>query len=74
MFSQATTFPPCQHSKWATCPGSAEPTGGGFGLGRVLRPGAFLDDSLFPVTRLAASVGNRDHPKLIVSIDIRVQL
>jgi hypothetical protein len=61
-------FRPCQYSKWATCPGSAELTGGGVGLGRVLQPGTFLDDSLFPVTRLAASVGNRHHPKVIGSL------
>jgi hypothetical protein len=47
-----------------------EPTGGGLGLGRVLQPGARLDDSLFPVTRLAASVGNRHHPKAIGLLDI----
>ena len=61
---------PCQYSKGETCPGSAEPTGGGLGLGRVLQPGALLDDSLFPVTRLAASVGNRHHPEVIGSVDI----
>ena len=63
-------FRPCQYSKWATCPGLAELMGGGLGLGRVIQPGAFLDDSLFPVTRLAASVGNRHHPKVIGSVDI----
>ena len=65
-----TAFPPCQCSKWATCPGSAEPTGGGFGLGRVLQPGALLDDSLFLVTGLAASAGNRHHLQVIGSVDV----
>ena len=37
--------------------------------GWVLQPGASFD-SLFPVTRLAASVGNRHHPKVIGSVDI----
>jgi hypothetical protein len=60
---------PCQ-SKGETCPGPAEPTDGGLGLGRVLQPGAFLDDSLFPVTRLAAFVGNRHHPKGIGLVDV----
>src|ERR1039457_4550367 len=63
-------FRPSQYSKWATFSGPAEPTGGGLGLGRVLQPGAHFDDSLFPVTRLAASVGNRHHPKVIGSVDI----
>jgi hypothetical protein len=63
-------FRPCQYSKWAACPGSAGPTGGGFGLGRVLQPGTFLADSLFPVTRLAASVGSRHHPQVLGSVDI----
>jgi hypothetical protein len=63
---------PCQYSKGETCPGSAEPAGGGLGLGRVLQPGAFFD-SLVPVTRLAASVGNRHHPKVIGSADIEVR-
>ena len=70
VFSQATAFRPCQYSKWATCPGSAKPTGGGLGLGRVLQPGTFLADSLFPVAWLAASVGNRHQPKVIGSVDI----
>jgi hypothetical protein len=39
-------------------------------LGHVLQPGALLDDSLFPVTRLAASVGNRHHPKAIGSVHV----
>jgi hypothetical protein len=65
-----TAFPPCQCSKWATCLGSAEPTSGCLGLARVLQPRAFLDDSLFPVPRPAASVGNRHHPQVIGSVDI----
>ena len=69
-----TAFPPYRYSKRAACPGSAELTGGGLGLARVLKRGALLVDSLFPVTRLAASVGNRHHPKVIGSVDIRVQL
>ena len=36
-------FRPGQYSKRATCPGSAELTGGGLGLGRVLQPGALLE-------------------------------
>jgi hypothetical protein len=70
VFSQAAASRPCEYSKWATCPGSAEPTGGGLGLGRVHQSAAFLDESLFPVTRLAASVGDRRHPKAIGSVDL----
>jgi hypothetical protein len=70
VLSRATSSRPCQYSKWATCPGLAEPTGGGLGLGRVLQSGALFDDSLFPVTRFATSVGNRHHPKVIGSVDI----
>jgi hypothetical protein len=69
VFSQTTAFRPSQWSKWVTCPGPAEPSGGGLGMGCVPQPEAFLDDSLFPATRLAASVSNH-HPKVIGPVDI----
>ena len=51
-------------------PCSAELAAGGLGLGRVLQTGAFLDDSLFAVTWLAASVGYPHYPKVIGSVDV----